>query len=84
MFLGEKESLYPQLFQGFILTVAEHLWIFKKREEADLETVPGSTGSLTDGGSGLSFAGPGIDLNQAFLFHFGFPLLFRREEPSLS
>jgi hypothetical protein len=30
----------------------------KKEMKADLETMPGSAGSLTDGGSGLSFAGP--------------------------
>lgn len=68
VFLGEKESLYPQLFQGFVFTVLECLRALEKRDEADLETVPGSANCLTNSGSGLSFAVAGINLNQAFLF----------------
>jgi len=58
MFLGEKESLYPQLFQGFIFTVPECLRVFKKRNEADLKTVPGSASCLTNSGSGLPLPSP--------------------------
>jgi hypothetical protein len=63
MFLSEKESLYPQLFQGFMFTVPECLRVFEKRDEADLKTMPGSASCLTDSGGRLSFAVPGINLN---------------------
>ena len=63
MFLGEKERLYSQLFQGFMVTVPECLRVFKKRDQADLKTMPGSANCLTDSGSGLSLAVAGINLN---------------------
>jgi hypothetical protein len=44
VFLGEKESLYPQLFQGFIFAIPECFRVFEKRDEADFETMPGSPG----------------------------------------
>jgi hypothetical protein len=46
-----------------VFTGPECLGIFEERDEADLETMPGSSNCLPYGGGSLSFAVPGIDLN---------------------